>query len=143
MQKGTDLLAQLIADCSREPGNLRDCMVQSALRRDYECRPQAYLISNPDCGACERSKDELRPHLESGAVRELDSSDPLAMQLLDGLDVTRVPALVLADCNGDPLAKLQIFSAETEEALALPMDVPAAPELPLPELPLPEASVIE
>ena len=103
------MLARLVEACADEEANLRDCLISAASRVDSGCRPQAYLITNRNCQACEESKEELRGHLKTGAVKELDSADPLAERLLNGMEIDSVPALVLADCKGEVLAQLQIF----------------------------------
>ena len=107
-----NLLARLVESCADENSNLRDCLIEAALRETHECRPQAYLITNADCAACEQSKEELKQHLETGAVKELDSADPQAERLLIGMEAERVPALVLADCKGEVLAQLEIYPDE-------------------------------
>lgn len=112
-EQEADTLGDIVEACA-DAANLRDCIIEQA-RQVTPCTPQTYLIADEGCQGCEEARAMLERHIGEGAVKVLPSTDPLAAQMCANLEVDAVPALILADCQGEPLLQLQIFEGDVEK----------------------------
>ena len=117
-QQLTEILAGMAASCeTRIDDDMRNCMIEQANKvQGSDCDIKAFLITSPECGGCEESKEELKDFLDSGQVSILDSGGDLAYSLMQQADSEGlVPMLVLADCDGNLLGELEIYPSEIIE----------------------------